>query len=385
MNLSLEAGIDRRGTQCLKWDTTPPGVLPMWVADMDFPCAPGIVDALRQRIAHPVFGYTRMGDDDKQAIVDYYARHHGMKLCAEEMLFTPGVVDSLLLAVHALTQPGDKVLIQSPVYGPFSGVIRRAKREIVENPLVQTESGRYEMDLADLDKRLAECKLMLLCSPHNPCGRVWERETLQTVLDLCKKHRVPLVADEIHCDLIRTGIKHIPLGKIMPDYNKLITTMSASKTFNLAGMLFSNIIIRSEEERARFNQRDKNIGAANPLSIAAHKAAYEQGDQWLTELKLYIDDNMKAVKEFLTQHLPDAEFEIPDATYFAWVDLQKVLPDVEDLPMFFANNAGVLLEGGDQLFVGNAKGYVRLNLAMPRAMLMTGLERIADAVKKHRA
>ena len=149
--------------------------------------------------------------------------------------------------------------------------------------------------------------------------------------------------------------------------------------------MFSNIIIRSEEERARFNQRDKNIGAANPLSIAAHKAAYEQGDQWLTELKLYIDDNMKAVKEFLTQHLPDAEFEIPDATYFAWVDLQKVLPDVEDLPMFFANNAGVLLEGGDQLFVGNAKGYVRLNLAMPRAMLMTGLERIADAVKKHRA
>lgn len=138
MDLSLEAGIDRRGTQCLKWDTTPEGVLPMWVADMDFPCAPGILEALRKRLEHPVFGYTRMSDADKQAIVDYYARRHGMKLCGEEMLFTPGVVDSLLLSVHALTAPGDKVLIQSPVYGPFSGVIRRAKREIVENPLVQT-------------------------------------------------------------------------------------------------------------------------------------------------------------------------------------------------------------------------------------------------------
>ena len=170
MNLSLEAGIDRRGTQCLKWDTTPEGVLPMWVADMDFPCAPGILKALRKRLEHPVFGYTRMSDADKQAIVDYYARRHGMKLCGEEMLFTPGVVDSLLLSVHALTAPGDKVLIQSPVYGPFSGVIRRAKREIVENPLVQTASGRYEMDLADLDARLAECRLMLLCSPTTPAA-----------------------------------------------------------------------------------------------------------------------------------------------------------------------------------------------------------------------
>ena len=146
MDLSLEAGIDRRGTQCLKWDTTPEGVLPMWVADMDFPCAPGILEALRKRLEHPVFGYTRMSDADKQAIVDYYARRHGMKLCGEEMLFTPGVVDSLLLSVHALTAPGDKVLIQSPVYGPFSGVIRRAKREIVENPLVQTQrSGRRQI------------------------------------------------------------------------------------------------------------------------------------------------------------------------------------------------------------------------------------------------
>ena len=169
----------------------------------------------------------------------------------------------------------------------------------------------------------------------------------------------------------------------MPDYDKLITTMSASKTFNLAGMLFSNIIIRSNEERQRFQDRDKNIGAANPLSIAAHKAAYEHGAQWLEELKAYIDDNFRMVDEFLGENIPDAVFTIPEATYFAWVDMGKVLPDVEDLPLFFANNAGVLLEGGDGLFVDNAKGYIRLNLAMPRATIRTGLERMAEAIRKH--
>lgn len=197
------------------------------------------------------------------------------------------------------------------------------------------------------------------------------------------KNDLWVVSDEIHCDLIRTGLRHIPMGKIMPDYDKLITTMSASKTFNLAGMLFSNIIIRSNEERQRFQDRDKNIGAANPLSIAAHKAAYEHGAQWLEELKAYIDDNFRMVDEFLGENIPDAVFTIPEATYFAWVDMGKVLPDVEDLPLFFANNAGVLLEGGDGLFVDNAKGYIRLNLAMPRATIRTGLERMAEAIRKH--
>ena len=310
-----------------------------------------------------------------------------MEFQKEELTFSPGVIPALYQLVEDLVKPyNGKVLTLTPAYGFFLHACEYNDVELVTSPL-QKQGGAFRVDWEDFEKKAADptVRMVMLCNPHNPSGRVWSEEELQKMAEIIEKNDLWVVSDEIHCDLIRTGIKHIPLGKIMPDYNKLITTMSASKTFNLAGMLFSNIIIRSEEERARFNQRDKNIGAANPLSIAAHKAAYEQGDQWLTELKLYIDDNMKAVKEFLTQHLPDAEFEIPDATYFAWVDLQKVLPDVEDLPMFFANNAGVLLEGGDQLFVGNAKGYVRLNLAMPRAMLMTGLERIADAVKKHRA
>ena len=227
--------------------------------------------------------------------------------------------------------------------------------------------------------------MLMLCNPHNPSGRIWTEEELRKIADIVRKNNLWVVSDEIHCDLIRTGLKHIPFGKVMEDYDKLITTMSASKTFNLAGLMFSNIIIRDAAERQRFQDRDKNIGAANPLSIAAHKAAYEHGGSWLEELKAYIDGSFDMVKNFLSENLPEAVFEIPQATYFAWVDMSKVLPDVEDMPIFFANNAGVLLEGGDELFVGNAKGCIRLNLAMPRSVIKTGLERIAEAVRKHKA
>ena len=360
----------------------------MWVADMEFAVAPEIRQAIIDRVDRKILGYTCVFDDGYyQALNGWCMKKYDWSFKKEELTFSPGVIPALYQLVEDLVKPyNGKVLTLTPAYGFFLHACEYNDVELVTSPL-QKQGGAFRVDWEDFEKKAADptVRMVMLCNPHNPSGRVWSEEELQKMAEIIEKNDLWVVSDEIHCDLIRTGIKHIPLGKIMPDYNKLITTMSASKTFNLAGMLFSNIIIRSEEERARFNQRDKNIGAANPLSIAAHKAAYEQGDQWLTELKLYIDDNMKAVKEFLTQHLPDAEFEIPDATYFAWVDLQKVLPDVEDLPMFFANNAGVLLEGGDQLFVGNAKGYVRLNLAMPRAMLMTGLERIADAVKKHRA
>ena len=198
--------------------------------------------------------------------------------------------------------------------------------------------------------------------------------------DIAEKHKLWVVSDEIHCDLIRTGLRHVPMGKIMPEYDRLITAMSASKTFNLAGLSFSDIIIRNDEERKRFIGRDKTHGAINPLSVAAHKAAYEHAGEWLDELKLYIDGNLKFVKEFLDANIPTAVFQIPDATYFAWVDFRKTLPDVKDLSLFFANKAGVLLEGGDALFVGNAEGFVRLNLAMPRALVKEGLERMASAI-----
>ena len=189
---------------------------------------------------------------------------------------------------------------------------------------------------------------------------------------------------KVYADLIRKGLCHIPLGKVMPDYGKLITCMSASKTFNMAGLMFSDIIICDKAEREHFNSRDKIAGMLNPLSIAAHQAAYEHGAEWLDQLKDYLDANFRYVADFLAERLPEAGFEIPEATYLAWVDLSRCLPDVDDMPGFFANEAGVLLEGGNSLFVGNAEGYVRLNLAMPRSVLETGMERIAGAIERHR-
>ena len=246
--------------------------------------------------------------------------------------------------------------------------------------------GNFEIDFDDFDKKAADPKVqvLMLCNPHNPSGRIWTEDELKHIAETAEKNNLWIISDEIHCDLIRTGLSHIPMGKIMPDYDRLITTMSASKTFNLAGMLFSNIIIRNKEERERFQDRDKNIGAANPLSIAAHKAAYEQGGQWLSELKAYVDESFKMVDDFLSENIPDARFKIPEATYFAWVDMSRLLPDVQDLPLCFANNAGVLLEGGDGLFVGNAQGYIRLNLAMPKATIKEGLCRMAEAIKNHK-
>lgn len=358
----------------------------MWVADMEFAVAPEIRQAIIDRVNRKILGYTIVSDQGYyEALQSWCREKYGWTFDKDELVFSPGVIPALYQLVEDLVAKDEKVLTMTPAYGFFLHSCEYNDVELVCSPL-KKENGRFEIDFDDLAKKAADpkVKLFMLCNPHNPSGRVWTEEELRRMADIIEKNDLWVVSDEIHCDLIRKGLRHIPMGKIMPDYKKLITTMSASKTFNLAGMLFSNIIIRSEEERQRFQDRDKNIGAANPLSIAAHKAAYEHGGQWLEELKEYIDGSFEMVAGFLKENIPEAVFEIPQATYFAWVDMSKVLPDVEDLPLFFANNAGVLLEGGDALFVGNAKGYIRLNLAMPRSMIMTGLERMAEAIKKYR-
>lgn len=357
----------------------------MWVADMEFAVAPEIRQAIIDRVNRKILGYTIVSDNGYyDALQKWCKDRYDWCFDKNELVFSPGVIPALYQLVEDLVAKDEKVLTMTPAYGFFLHACEYNGVELVMSPL-KKENGHFEIDFDDLAKKAADpkVKMLMLCNPHNPAGRIWTEDELKRIADIVEKNDLWIVSDEIHCDLIRTGLRHIPMGKIMPDYDKLVTTMSASKTFNLAGMMFSNIIIRSDEERQRFQDRDKNIGAANPLSIAAHKAAYEHGAQWLEELKAYIDDSFKMVDEFLKENIPDAVFTIPEATYFAWVDMGKVLPDVEDLPLFFANNAGVLLEGGDSLFVDNAKGYIRLNLAMPRATIKTGLERMAEAIRKH--
>ena len=386
MTYDFDTPIDRSGTYSLKWEEAG-DALPMWVADMDFQTAPVIREALRRRVEHGVFGYSIVPPEWNQAYVDWWGRRHGLAIDPDSLVFCTGVVPAISSMVRKLTTPNENVVIMTPVYNIFFNSILNNGCRVLESPLAYDGEGHYEIDWADFETKLADPQttLMILCNPHNPIDRIWDCETLERIGELCWKHHVTVVSDEIHSDLIFHGKRHIPTASLSPEIAaNVVTGISATKTFNLAGLAFSNIIIRDAALRARFKERDKLFGAVNPMSLTAAKAAYELGGAWHEALKEYLDGNFAFVKEFLTRELPEAVMYIPEATYLAWVDLSKCLPETTDLPDFFANRAGVLLEGGNGLFVGNAAGYVRLNLAMPRSIIETGLTRMVEAIRKER-
>ena len=394
--------IDRQNTNALKTDgfrgyifhAGPEKVFPykddefihMWVADMDLAVAPEIVDAMRQRLDRRIFGYTGVYTHDYYNSFSKWCKdHYDWSFPEEELCFRPGIIPALYQLAETLCTKDEKVLMNTPAYGYFLHAAEYAGVGALLSPLKKNADGTFELDYENFEKQCADpaCKLVFWCNPQNPTGRMWTEEELTRIAAIVEKYNLWIISDEIHCDLIRCGKKHIPMAKVMPDYKKLITCMAPSKTFNIAGMAFSNIIIRDPALRARFQERDKLFGMVNPLSLTAAKAAYDKGGAWLEELKQYLDSNFVFVKQFLTEYMPEAVMNIPEATYLAWVDLSKCLPGVEDLPGFFANNAGVLLEGGNSLFVGNAEGYIRLNLAMPRSVIKTGMERMRDAINAH--
>ena len=358
-------------------------VIPLWIADMDFRTAQPVIDALKARAEEGIWGYTARPASYFEAVKNWQKRRNSWDTDTALMSFSPGVVQTLSVMIRLYTPQNGNVLIQTPVYGEFYDMTELAGRHIIENQLVE-QGGAWTVDWADFEEKLRSADIFLLCNPHNPLGIVWTEEELRRAGEIMRKYNLWVVSDEIHCDLIRCGRRHIPMARVMEDYPKLITCMAPSKTFNLAGLAFSNIIIRDAALRARFKERDKLFGAVNPMSLTAAKAAYELGGAWHEALKEYLDGNFAFVKEFLTRELPEAVMYIPEATYLAWVDLSKCLPETTDLPDFFANRAGVLLEGGDGLFVGNAAGYVRLNLAMPRSIIETGLTRMVEAIRKER-
>lgn len=360
-------------------------VVRMWVADMEFAVAPAICQAIRDRVDRRIFGYTGMfGTAYADAFQAWCRERYGWCFAAEELCYSSGVVPAITQLVEDLVGEGEKVLTLTPAYSGFRSACRYNGAELLHSPL-KREGGRFAVDFEDLAAKAAlpGVRLLILCNPHNPTGRVWTEEELRRIGAIAEENGLWLISDEIHCDLLRTGLRHTPMGKVLPDYPRLITCMSASKTFNIAGLLFSNIIIRDADERRRFRARDK-VGMLNPLSLAAHQAAYESGGEWLEELRAYLDGNFRLLADFLAKELPETDFRIPEATYLAWVDLRRSLPDVENPTLFFAREAGVLLEGGDANFVGDAEGWVRLNLAMPRATVQEGLARIRDAIYRHR-
>ena len=357
----------------------------MWVADMDFAAPPEVCQAIKDRVDKGIFGYSQVFDNGYyEAFSAWCRKQYDWNFPKEQLVFTPGIIPALYELVGDLVAPDEKLLITTPAYGFFKHAAVFNGRELVCSAL-NNANGWFTIDFEDLERKAADpkMKLLLWCNPHNPSGRMWTEEETARVGAIAEKYGLWLISDEIHCDLIRQGKRHIPTAKVLPDYPKLITCMAASKTFNLAGLMFSNIIVRDAEVRNQMAAHDRLIGLVNPLSLAATQAAYECGGDWLEQLKVYLDDNFRLVTEYLATHLPDAVCRTPEATYLAWVDLSRCLPDVEDLPMFFANQAGVLLEGGDEMFVGNAKGFVRLNLAMPRAIIEKGLRRMSDAIHRH--
>ncbi len=387
--------IERRGTNALNTDgfrgyifhAGPEKVFPfkdeefvrMWVADMEFAVAPEILQALHERVDRRIFGYTGVYDDEYyNAFSKWCLDHYGWSFPKEQLCITPGIIPALYQLAETLCTKDEKVLVNTPAYGYFAHAAEYSGLGILTSDLKKRDDGTFELDFDDFERKCADpsCKLVFWCNPHNPTGRMWTEAELRRAGEIMAKYNLWIVSDEIHCDLIRNGRRHIPMASVMTDYPKLVTCMAPSKTFNLAGLAFSNIIIRDEGLRARFKDRDKLFGMVNPMSLTAAKAAYEKGGAWHEELKAYLDANFAFVKDYLAEHLPEARMYIPEATYLAWVDLSRCLPDVPDLPDFFANKAGVLLEGGNSLFVGNAEGYIRLNLAMPRSIIKTGLDRM---------
>lgn len=355
----------------------------MWVADMEFATPDVVIDGIRRRLDRRIFGYTRVFEDAYyQAFSAWCRRRYGWSFPKEQLVMSNGIIPALFELVEYICAPDEKVLFLTPSYAYFQYAADAGHRQAVHCDLVNSD-GYYTVDFDDLERKAADPKttLFIFCNPHNPTGRVWRQEELERIAAIMERHGLWVISDEIHCDLTRAHLSHIPMGKVMADYPRLITCMAPSKTFNMAGLMISNVLIRDEGLRATWLSRHYNFD--NPLSIAAAQAAYEEGEPWLKELQQYLDGNFAFTGDYLAEHLPQAKYQVSEATYLAWVDLSAYFQPEESLPMFFAYEAGVLLEGGN-MFVQNSDCFIRLNLACPRATLEEGLRRICEAVNtKH--
>ena len=388
-NLDFDAVIDRRGTKCLKYDFAvqrgrPAGVLPLWVADMDFKVSSYIEDSLVRQARHAIYGYTESDTAYFEAVQQWLAAHHGWQVQPDWLQKTPGVVFAIAVAVKACTQPGDAVLIQQPVYYPFSEVITDNGRKIVNSPLKITD-GYYTMDLDALETKIVEnkVKLFLLCSPHNPVGRVWSEEELRRVGEICLRHGVLVVSDEIHSDFTREGHPHTVFAKLGAEFeqNCLICT-APSKTFNLAGLQISNIFVPNPELRKKLLKEIAAAGYSQVglMGLVACQAAYEEGAEWLAQLKAYLEENRKFVKAYLEEHLPEIRLIEPEGTYLLWLDFKALHLNEKELEHLIVDKAHLWLDSG-AMFGPDGEGFERINIACPRATVEKALKQLEAAIR----
>jgi cystathionine beta-lyase len=385
MKYDFDEIIDRRGTNCVKWDGAEnPDVLPMWVADMDFRTAPAIIEALRRRVDHGVFGYTRVPQSYYDAVAGWFSRRHGWNIDKDWIIYTSGVVPALSAIIKALTVPGEKVLIQTPVYNCFFSSIRNNGCEIVESPLVYADNT-YSIDFGDLERKASDqkVKVMILCNPHNPAGRVWSRDELIRIGEICIRHDVVVIADEIHCELVMPGYEYTPFASLSEEFSQhSVSCVSPSKAFNIAGLQIANIVCADAGRRAEID-RAININEVcdvNPFGVIALQAAYNEGAEWLDQLLEYIRGNYEYMRSFCEEHLPDFPITKLEGTYLVWMDCRKFGLSSAELEKRLIDEAGLWLNAGT-MYGQDGEGFMRWNIACPRARMIEGLRRFEKFAK----
>lgn len=385
MKYNFDEIIPRRGTNSYKWDSAgDAGILPMWVADMDFRTAPPVVEALRKRVEHGIFGYVRVPDAYYAAVTNWFTRRHDWQIEKGWIIYTTGVVPALSAVIKALTVPGDKVMVQTPVYNCFFSSIRNNGCGMIANPLIY-RNGTYQIDFADLEQKAADpsVKVLLLCNPHNPAGRVWTKQELTRIGDICIRNNVWVIADEIHCELVFPGHTYIPFASISQEFlMHSVTCTSPSKAFNLAGLQIANIISADTDIRMKIDKaiNVNEVCDVNPFGVEALMAAYNDSEEWLEELKQYLFANYNYLRAYFAECLPEFPVSMLEGTYLVWVDCSvlnqssdEIVKTLLEKEKLWVNEGGLYGEAGE--------GFIRINIACPRQQLVEGLNRLRRALK----
>ncbi|WP_172915544.1 MalY/PatB family protein [Capnocytophaga canimorsus] len=388
MKYNFDEVIDRKGTDATKIDTLQErwgrtDLLPLWVADMDFRTPPFIVDTLKKRIENEVFGYTCKPKCWYDAIIDWQSRRHNWQIAPEMISFTPGVVPALAMAVQALTQPGDKVLIQPPVYFPFAMVVNNNHRTLVNSPL-DFKDGQYHINFERLQRDIKGCKLFLFCHPHNPGGRVWTKEEMQKVAEICHENNVIVVSDEIHADLTLPPFKHIPFATVSEKAkNNSITFASPSKAFNMAGFSSSYAVIENPEIRKKFQQyvEGNMLCDGNIFAFQTVVSAYKQGESWLNQMLDYVQQNINFLVDYIREHIPQIHVIVPQASYLVFLDFRPLKLSQEQIVHLCVDRAKLALNDG-AIYGEEGEGFMRINLACPRSVVACALKQLKEAIEK---
>lgn len=388
MKYDFDEIVNRRGTNSVKWDEAKEeGVIPMWVADMDFKAAPCILEALKKRVDHGVFGYTIVPDSYYESIISWFERRHQWHIERDWIIYTSGVVPAISAIIKALTEPGDKVLVQTPVYNCFFSSIRNNGCTTAENALVR-KGNSYEIDFDDFERQAADekTKVFLLCNPHNPAGRVWKPEELSRMNDICLRHGVKVIADEIHCELVMPGHKFTPFAAVSKAcQDNCITTNSPTKSFNIAGLQIANIITNNAENRQKID-RAININEVcdvNPFGVIALQAAYNEGEDWINQLNVYLWENYQALKTFFKDNLQQLEVIDLEGTYLVWVNIRATGMTGNELTKKLLKEGKVFVNRGTMYGETAGEDYIRINIAMPRSLMLDGLKRMKSVIDKN--